>query len=86
MDEAGFRGFDVTSWFALMAPAGTPAPIIEKLYRETSQALAQPDLRGRFGKMGMEVIGNSPAEFAAVIKAQIPQRRRVIEASGIALD
>ena len=86
MDEAGFRGFDVTSWFALMAPAGTPAPIIEKLYREASQALAQPELRDRFSKMGMEVIGNSPAEFAAVIKTQLPQRRRVIEAAGIAID
>ncbi len=86
MDEAGFPGFDVTSWFALMAPAGTPAPIIEKLYRETSQALAQPELRDRFGKMGMEVVGNSPAEFAAVIKTQIPQRRRVIEAAGITID
>ena len=37
MDEAEFRGFDVTSWFALMAPAGTPAAIVDKIYRETSQ-------------------------------------------------
>jgi tripartite-type tricarboxylate transporter receptor subunit TctC len=86
MDETGFRGFDVTSWFALMAPAGTPAAIIDKVYRETSQMLAQPDFREKFDRMGMEVVGNSPTEFAALIKAQIPQRRQVIEAAGITID
>jgi tripartite-type tricarboxylate transporter receptor subunit TctC len=86
MDEAGYRGFDITSWFALMAPAGTPAAIIDKVYRETRQALAQPDFREKFNRMGMEVVGNSPAELAALIKTQLPQRREVIQAAGIALD
>ena len=47
MDETGFRGFDITSWFALMAPAGTPAAIVDKVYRETRQMLAEPDFRGK---------------------------------------
>jgi tripartite-type tricarboxylate transporter receptor subunit TctC len=86
LDEAGFRGFDITSWFALMAPAGTPPAIVDKIYRETSLALAQPDVREKFNRIGMEIVGNSPAEFAAVIKTQLPQRRQVIEAAGIRLD
>ena len=66
-----------------MAPAGTPAPIVDKLYRETSRILALPDVREKFSKLGMEVIGNTPAEFAAVIASQIPERKRLIEAAGI---
>jgi tripartite-type tricarboxylate transporter receptor subunit TctC len=85
MAESGFPGFDVNAWFALMAPSGTPAPIIDKLYRETVRILALPDVRAWFDKLGMEVIGNSPAEFAAVIKEQIPQRKKVIEAAGITI-
>ena len=85
MAESGFPGFDVNAWFGLIAPAGTPAPIIEKLHRETARALALPDVREMFSKLGMEIIGNSPAEFAAVIKAEIPQRAKVIKEAGIAL-
>src|SRR5690242_19473452 len=52
MSESGFSGFDVTSWFALMAPAGTPQPIIDRLHQETVRALAQPDLRQKFSDPG----------------------------------
>lgn len=72
MAESGFPGFDVNAWFGLLAPAGTPAPIVAKLHGETARALAAPDVRDRFNKLGMEVIGNSPAEFAAVIRSEIP--------------
>jgi tripartite-type tricarboxylate transporter receptor subunit TctC len=85
MAESGFPGFDVNAWFALMAPAGTPAPIIDKLHRETVRILALPDVRERFNKLGMEIIGNSPAEFAEVIRGQIPQRKKVIESAGISI-
>jgi tripartite-type tricarboxylate transporter receptor subunit TctC len=83
MIEAGFPGFDSTAWFALMAPAGTPAPVIEKLHKETVRILALPDVRKRFDGLGMEVIGNTPAEFAAVIAAETPQWAKVIKAAGI---
>lgn len=83
MAESGFPGFDVNAWFGLLAPAGTPAPIIAKLQGETARALAAADVRGRFNKLGMEVIGNSPAEFAAVIRSEIPQRKKTIEGAGI---
>jgi tripartite-type tricarboxylate transporter receptor subunit TctC len=82
MAEQGFPGFDSTAWFALMAPAGTPAPIIAKLHGETAKILARSDVREKFANLGMEVIGNTPAEFADVIKAEIPVWARIIKASG----
>jgi len=83
MIEQGFAGFDSTAWFALMAPAGTPAPIVEKLHRETVRILALPEVRKRFEDLGMDVIGNTPAEFSAVIAAETPQWAKVIKDAGV---
>ncbi len=85
LDQAGFAGFDVTSWFALMAPAGTPQPIVDKLHREVVRVLALPDIRQKLSDLGMEIVGNSPAELAAVIRTQMPQRAKLIKASGAKL-
>jgi len=81
--ESGFPGFDATASFGLVAPAGTPPAIIDKLHRETARILALPDVRKRFAELGSEVIGNSPAEFSAVIKAEIPQWAKLIKDAGI---
>jgi tripartite-type tricarboxylate transporter receptor subunit TctC len=83
MIEAGFAGFDSTAWFALMAPAGTPQPIIEKLHHETVRILALPEVRKRFDALGMEPVGNTPAEFAAEIARETPQWAKVIRDAGI---
>jgi tripartite-type tricarboxylate transporter receptor subunit TctC len=83
MIEAGFPGFNSNAWFALMAPAGTPAPIVEKLHRETVHILGIPEVRKRFDTLGMEVVGNTPAEFAAVITAETPFWAKVIKDAGI---
>src|SRR5882724_6982871 len=80
--EQGFPGFDMTAWFGLMAPAGTPAPIVAKLHAETAKILARADVREKFGALGMEVIGNTPAEFADLIKAEIPVWAKIIKESG----
>jgi len=85
LHESGFPGFDVTSWFALLAPAGTPAPVIAKLHQEAVRALALPDVRRQFVSMGMEVVANTPDELAAVIRSQIEDRRKLIEAAKIEL-
>ena len=82
MDESGFAGFDVTSWFALMAPAETPQPIVDKLHGEVVRILAMPDIRQKMSDLGMEIVGNSPAELAALIQRQTPQRATLIKASG----
>jgi len=82
MAEQGFPGFDLTAWFGLMAPAGTPAPVVAKLHAETVKILARPAIREKFGALGMEAIGSTPAQFADVIKAEIPVWANVIKASG----
>ena len=83
MVESGFAGFEAVPWFGLMAPAGTPPAIIDKVHRETVRLLALPDLRKRLEELGLDVIGNSPAEFAALIKAELPQWAKVIKDAGI---
>ena len=82
MAEQGFPGFDSNAWFGLMAPAGTPAPVVAKLHAETAKILARADVREKFGVLGMEVIANTPAQFADNIKAEIPVWAKIIKASG----
>jgi tripartite-type tricarboxylate transporter receptor subunit TctC len=84
--ESGYSDFEATNWYGLLAPAGTPATIVHKLHLETIKALALPDMRGKLTDLGMEVIGNSPDEFASVIKSEIPKWAKVIKASGIRPD
>jgi tripartite-type tricarboxylate transporter receptor subunit TctC len=83
MAESGFPGFEAVPWFGLMAPAGTPPAIIDKVHRETVRVLALPEVRKRLEELGLDVIGSSPAEFAALIKAEIPQWAKVIKDAGI---
>jgi tripartite-type tricarboxylate transporter receptor subunit TctC len=85
MVEAGFPGFDATAWFALLAPTGTPEPIIGKLHREAVHILALPDVRKRFDELGMVPMGTSPAQFAAAIASEAPLWAKVIRASGAKL-
>ena len=65
MEELGFPGFEATAWFGLMAPAGTPQAIIDKLHKETVRVLALPDVKGKLEGLGVQLVGNTPAEFAA---------------------
>jgi tripartite-type tricarboxylate transporter receptor subunit TctC len=84
--ESGYPGFEYTNWNGLLAPARTPATIVGKLHLETVKALALPDLRAKLADLGLEGIGNSPDEFAAVIKSEIPKWAKVIKESGIKPD
>jgi tripartite-type tricarboxylate transporter receptor subunit TctC len=86
IDESGYPGFEFTIWYGLLAPAKTPATIVRRLHLETVEALAQADVRAKLAGLGMEVIGNSPDEFAAVVKSEIPMWARVIKRSGIKAD
>jgi tripartite-type tricarboxylate transporter receptor subunit TctC len=65
--EAGFIGFDTTVWFGLMAPAGTPQPTIDKVYREAARVLAQDDVLRHLLDLGMEIVANTPSEFSAMM-------------------
>ncbi len=84
--ESGYPGFEFTLWFGLLAPARTSATIVRKLHLETVKALALPDLRAKLADLGLEVIGTSPSEFAAIIKSEIPKWAKVIKDAGIKAD
>ena len=86
VDESGVPGFEVTTWGGLLAPTGTPAMIVRKLHQETIKALAQPGLRGKFADLGLETIGNSPDEFANVIRAEVPKWGKRLREAGIKVD
>jgi tripartite-type tricarboxylate transporter receptor subunit TctC len=85
MEELGFAGFEATAWFGLMAPAGTPQAIIDKLHKETVKVLAQPDVRAKLEGLGVSLVGNTPGDFADVIKTETPHWARVIKRAGIKL-
>jgi tripartite-type tricarboxylate transporter receptor subunit TctC len=85
MAESGFPGFEAVPWFGLLAPAGTANDIIEKLHGETVKALAMPDVRKKFDELGLETVGNAPAEFAALIERETPEWAKVIKDAGIKL-
>jgi len=85
MAESGYPGFEAVPWFGLLAPAGTPQPIIDKLHDETVKVLAMPDVRKTMQQQGLDIIGNTPAEFAAAIKTETPHWAKVIKEAGIKL-
>jgi tripartite-type tricarboxylate transporter receptor subunit TctC len=85
MAEQGYPGFEAVPWFGLLAPAGTPSDVLDKLHDETVKALALPDVRKKFDELGLEPVGNTPAEFAAIIKKEIPEWAKVIKDAGIKL-
>src|SRR4051794_2880896 len=85
MAESGFPGFEAVPWFGLLAPAGTPQDIVDKLHDEIVKALALPDVRKKFDELGLEPVGNTPAEFAPVIKKETPEWAKVIKDAGIRL-
>ena len=84
--ESGYPGYEVTGFYGLLAPARVPATIVRRLHLETVKALALPDLRAKLGDLGLEGIGNSPDEFAAVIKSEIPKWAKVIKELGLKPD
>jgi len=73
-------GFENLGWFGLMAPAGTPPAVIEKVYRDTAKALEEGDLRKRFDDLGMAPVGNAPADFTAAIREESARWAKVIRA------
>jgi tripartite-type tricarboxylate transporter receptor subunit TctC len=81
--ESGFPGYEAVPWFGLMAPAGTPQAIIDRLHAETVKALVFPDARAALVNQGLDVIGGTPAELAAVIKSETPYWAKVIKEAGI---
>jgi tripartite-type tricarboxylate transporter receptor subunit TctC len=81
--ELGVPGYEGILWIGLMAPAGTPQPIIDKLAAAAAKVVKGPELAARLKQDGVDPVGGTPAEFAAQIKREIPQWRDVIQSANI---
>jgi tripartite-type tricarboxylate transporter receptor subunit TctC len=81
--ESGLPGYALTNWFGLLAPAATPKETLSKIYRDTAKVLKEPDLRRKIADLGADVIGNSPEEFGAAMRAESAQWAEIIKAANI---
>ena len=81
--EQGFPGFEAVSWFALMAPAGTPKPILDKVRADALKVLADPEIQKKFLAIGLEIVGSTAEETRAAIAADIPKWEKVIKDANI---
>jgi tripartite-type tricarboxylate transporter receptor subunit TctC len=87
VDEAGLKGFAVTSWYSVMAPAGTPQPIVDRLNREIAKALQAPALRERIVKVGGEPADDTSAQYLDnTLRADLVKWRKFIAETGIKVD
>jgi len=87
VEEAGqLKGFEASSWFGLLAPAGTPADVVNRLQQETAKALNSPAMKEKLLAQGAIPSGNTPQEFAKLIEAEIKKWAPVVKASGAKVD
>jgi tripartite-type tricarboxylate transporter receptor subunit TctC len=82
--EQGYPGYDFSSWFGILAPAGTPKAAVDRLHAEIVKALKDPGVLDRL--KDYEIFGSSPAEFAAFIRVEIDKTAKIIRASGAKID
>ena len=80
--ESGLPGYEAMPWLGFVAPAGTPAPIVNKFHAELMEVLKEPAVQEKFQSLGLEIIGNNPAEFADFIKKDIVKWGKVVKDSG----
>jgi tripartite-type tricarboxylate transporter receptor subunit TctC len=84
MAQAGYAGLEVTApWVGMLVPAGTPAPVVNRLADEIRKSLAKPDIRAKMKEQGAVIVGDTPAEFAAFLKKDQERWAQVIKASGV---
>ena len=81
--EAGIPGYENSSWSAVAAPANTPAPIIGRLHKEFTGILADPDIQKRHADVGAQIIGGTPEQFHAYLKAELAKFEKLVKAAGI---
>jgi tripartite-type tricarboxylate transporter receptor subunit TctC len=84
--ESGVPGYDVTSWYGLMVPAGTPAEIIARLHGAAVKALAHPEVKARFAKTDLEPAGSTPENFGTHVRDEVAKWTKVIRESGMKAD
>jgi tripartite-type tricarboxylate transporter receptor subunit TctC len=86
MTEAGLPGFDISTWFGLMAPAGTPKDVVARWNRDLVKILESPDMKQKLALQGAESTPMTPEAFAAFIASEVPKYAKIIKASGATID
>ncbi|MFI4961509.1 MAG: tripartite tricarboxylate transporter substrate binding protein [Hyphomicrobiales bacterium] len=86
MDEAGLKGFDASTWHGLVVPAATPPEIAAKLHDAAVKALHDPGVQASLGRLGVDIVGDTPEQFKAYIAAEIPKWTAIVKASGAKMD
>jgi tripartite-type tricarboxylate transporter receptor subunit TctC len=86
MAESGLPGFDVSTWFGVFAPAGTPPATVERLNKAFTGALQTPEMRERLARMGAEPAPMAPGEFAQFVKSELAKYKDVVKFSGARVD
>lgn len=86
IDETGHKGFEVSPWFGVLAPAATPRETIARLHAEIVKALRLPDVREKLLAQGAEPVGNTPEQFAAYLQAEVTKWAKVVKATGARVD
>jgi tripartite-type tricarboxylate transporter receptor subunit TctC len=84
--ESGLEGFVVDSWTGILAPAKTPGEILARLQREIAAVLGEPDIRSRYATLGIEPVGNTPAQFAEQIRADLARWEKVVRQANIRIE
>jgi tripartite-type tricarboxylate transporter receptor subunit TctC len=83
MQEAGVPGFDYSTWYGIVVPAGTPQPVVDTLNRALVKILATADVKKKFGRQGVEPTSTSPQEFKAYLEAEVAKWATVVKAAGM---
>jgi tripartite-type tricarboxylate transporter receptor subunit TctC len=86
LEEAGVKGFDVATWYALMVPRGTPPAVVRRLNAELGRALKQPDIEKRFDEQGVTAGNMTPEQLAGFIRSETAKWARVVKDSGASAD
>ena len=86
MAEAGVAGFDISTWFGLLAPAGTPPDVIARWNADVTKILSAPDMRERLAAQGAEATPDTPADFERFIASELAKYARIVKASGAKVD
>ena len=86
LNEAGVTGYDFQIWHGLFAPLKTPEAVTQRVHKAAMQALDAPEVKERFTSLGFTIIGNTPAEFAAVVKSELAKFRKVVTDAGIKVE
>jgi tripartite-type tricarboxylate transporter receptor subunit TctC len=86
VSESGLAGFETGTWYGIVAPAGTPKDIVDRLNREIVRILGLPDVRESFLKQGLQPVGNSPEDFAKYIEAERTKAGRIVKAANVTVN